>query len=293
MKRKKIRVGYAACALTIVVLLAVCQLLFEYPTVTMKAVDEGTMELHALDVGQADCTLIRAEAGYVLVDTGEAVTARRVVAYLRRAGVDRLAYLVLTHPDSDHIGGAPAVLAAIPTDAVILPRLHESDRPQTEVYLALEEALATSYARVIEATAGDIMRVGALQLTILAPLHEDYEDINDYSVVVHMDFGTTSFLFTGDATAPVEAELLEKYTDELLRSTLFQAGHHGANTSNTKDFVAAVAPEIVVVSCGANAFGHPSGEALVSYALAGATVYKTGEEGTIVFVSDGTEIRKK
>ena len=293
MKRKKIRVGYAACALTVVVLLAVCQLLFEYPIVTMKAVDEGTMELHALDVGQADCTLIRTEAGYVLVDTGEAVTARRVVAYLRRAGVDRLAYLVLTHPDSDHIGGAPAVLAAIPTDAVILPRLHESDRPQTEVYLALEEALATSCARVIEATAGDIMRVGALQLTILAPLHDDYEDINDYSVVVRMDFGETSFLFTGDATAPVEAELLEKYTDELLRSTLFQAGHHGANTSNTKDFVAAVAPEIVVVSCGANAFGHPSGEALVSYALAGATVYKTGEEGTIVFVSDGTEIRKK
>lgn len=293
MKRKKFRVGYAACALAIVVLLAVCQLLFEYPTVTMKAVDEGTMELHALDVGQADCTLIRTEAGYVLVDTGEAVTARRVVAYLRRAGVDRLAYLVLTHPDSDHIGGAPAVLAAIPTDAVILPRLHESDRPQTEVYLALEEALATSYARVIEATAGDTMCVGALQLTILAPLHDDYEDINDYSVVVRMDFGETSFLFTGDATAPVEAELLGKYTDELLRSTLFQAGHHGANTSNTKDFVAAVAPEIVVVSCGANAFGHPSGEALVSCALAGATVYKTGEEGTIVFVSDGTEIRKK
>ena len=293
MKRKKFRVGYAACALTIVVLLAVCQLLFEYPTITMKAVDEGTMELHALDVGQADCTLIRTEAGYVLVDTGEAVTARRVVAYLRRAGVDRLAYLVLTHPDSDHIGGAPTVLAAIPTDAVILPRLHESDRPQTEAYLALEEALAASETRVIEATAGDIMRVGALQLTILAPLHDDYEDINDYSVVVRMDFGTTSFLFTGDATAPVEAELLEKYTDELLRGTLFQAGHHGANTSNTKDFVAAVAPEIVVVSCGANAFGHPSGEALVSYALAGATVYKTGEEGTIVFVSDGTEIRKK
>ena len=293
MKRKRGDVRYILCALTVAVILAVCQILFEYPIVTMKAVSAGTVEFHALDVGQADCTLILTEAGCVLVDTGDVATGRRVVSYLRRAGVERLAYMVLTHPDSDHIGGAPAVLSEIPTDTVILPELHGSDRPQTEVYLALEEALAAADVSVAKAVAGDTMRLGELDLTLLAPLHGDYEDINDYSVVIRMDFGETSFLFTGDAMASVEAELLERYTDGQLDCTLFQAGHHGANTSNTQDFVAAVSPEIVVVSCGANAFGHPSGEALVSYALAGAEVYKTGEAGTLVFVSDGKEIRKK
>lgn len=282
------------CFVAVVAFLAIYQCLFSYSVPSMRGLAEGTMDVHFMDVGQADCTLIRTEDGHILIDTGDVPTGDRVARYLRRARVERLSYLILTHPDSDHIGGAAAVLSAVPVDRVILPRICEEDVPETDVYQALVTALAAlPEIAVIEAVSGEALSLGDVRLTILAPNADDYEDINDYSVAIRVDFGQTSLLFTGDAMATSEAEMLARYPDGMLDCTLFQAAHHGANTSNTRAFLAAVSPETVVISCGANSFGHPSGEALAAYALVGAEVFRTCEEGTMIFVSDGKEIRKK
>ena len=256
---------------------------------------EGTLEVHIVDVEQADCTLMIGEAGNVLIDAGDVETADEVAQYLRNLGITRLEYAIFTHPDADHIGGAATVISNFDIANVILPDLHESDVPTTKVYAnmiaALEQKTETN---VIPATPGEVYEIGELKMKILAPLSENYSNINDYSVVARFDFGATSFLFTGDALEKSEGEMLARYPASELRSDFFQAGHHGASNANTPEFIRAVSPKIVAVSCGAdNKYGHPTKEALASFAAVNATVYRTDELGTMVFVSDGEEIVKK
>ena len=293
MQIRKRRVILASFALLLILVAAVYQRLVGFPERRLPSLREGTVEIHVIDVDQADCTLIRTAEGYILIDAGEAETGADVVKYLRATGVETISYAVFTHPDSDHIGGAAAVFDAFSVERVILPSIQESDVPDTEIYRAFREALEQGRMNEISATAGQIYSMGDVKLTVLAPNSPDYDAINDYSVALRVDFGDTSFLFTGDAEAASEKEMLALCSPELLDCTFFHAGHHGASTSNTDSFLAAVSPEIVAVSCGENAFGHPSGEALVSFARIGADVYRTDEEGTMIFVSDGIGIIKK
>lgn len=256
---------------------------------------EGTLEVHIVDVDQADCTLMIGEAGNVLIDAGDVETADEVAQYLRNLGITRLEYAIFTHPDADHIGGAATVISNFDVANVILPDLHESDVPTTKVYANMIAALEQKpETNVIPATPGEVYEIGELKMKILAPLSENYSNINDYSVVARFDFGATSFLFTGDALDKAEGEMLARYPASELRADFFQAGHHGASNANTPEFIRAVSPKIVAVSCGANnKYGHPTKEALASFAAVSATVYRTDELGTMIFVSDGEEIVKK
>ena len=255
----------------------------------------GSAEIHIVDVGQADCTLILTDAGNILIDAGDTDTKDEVAAYLQSVGVSHLAYAVFTHPDADHIGGAATVLRGTDVENVILPVLDESDVPTTKVYEEMLTAIEEDEdIGVIAARAGDTYQLGDLKFEILAPLSENYSNINDYSVSIMFDFGNTSMLFTGDALEVSEREMLERYSSAKLKADFFQAGHHGARNANTVEFMRAVSPSIVAVSCGAdNKYGHPTEEALAAYAEVGATVYRTDELGTLIFVTDGKEIVKK
>ena len=256
---------------------------------------EGTLEVHIVDVDQADCTLLMCEGGNVLIDAGDVETADEVVQYLKGLGITQLAYAIFTHPDADHIGGAAAVIESFDIKGVILPELHEGDVPTTKVYERMVAALeAKTETDVIPATPGESYEIGELKMKILAPLSENYTNINDYSVTARFDFGATSFLFTGDALEKSEGEMLDRYPASELKADFFQAGHHGAKNANTLDFVRAVSPSIVAVSCGKdNKYGHPTDEALASFAAVNATVYRTDELGTMIFVSNGEEITKR
>lgn len=256
---------------------------------------EGTLEVHIVDVDQADCTLIISEAGNVLIDAGDVETADEVAQYLTELGITKLEYAIFTHPDADHIGGAATVISEFDVANVILPALHEGDVPTTKVYERMITALENkTETDVIAAEAGAEYAIGELKMKILAPLSENYTNINDYSVTARFDFGATSFLFTGDALEKSEGEMLAHYPASELHADFFQAGHHGAKNANTADFVRAVSPSIVAVSCGKdNKYGHPTDEALASFAAVNATVYRTDELGTMIFISNGEEITKK
>ena len=277
----------------IVAVIALAQFLYGVPVAKMPVARDGTIEIHAIDVGQADCTLIRWADGAILIDAGDEATEKDVLKYLRFAGVERLDCAIFTHPDSDHIGGADGLLKALDVGCVIIPSIPEDHAPQTETYVAFLTALFETCAEVVEMKAGDSLQVGALSIRVLAPQSAVYDEINDYSLVLRIDFGETSFLFTGDATEIVEQELLGNCAFEDLDCDFFQAGHHGSSTSNTEAFVQVVSPEIVVISCGENSFGHPSGEALLAFREAGAEVLRTDRDGTVVLVSDGEKITIK
>ena len=112
-------------------------------------------------------------------------------------------------------------------------------------------------------------------------------------MVVRVDFGATSFMFTGDAEDVSEREILDRYPTSELKCTLYKAAHHGAAESNTAEFLKAVGPEIIAISCGeGNNYGHPHAEAMERFENTGAVIYRTDLLGTLKFISDGTTLTK-
>lgn len=274
--------------------------IFGEPTPTPPVTEvEGTMELHVIDIGQGDCLLIKTDAGFILIDTGDKSSANEETlrSYLKVQGATTLEYAIFTHMDADHIGSADMVLKEFDVKRVIMPALDESDIPTTVVFEDMITALENSAdTEVIEAVSGTVYELGGMTMKIVAPNDSDYpkNDKNNYSVAVRLDFGSTSFLLTGDAEELAEKQMLAAYPKDVLDCDFFKAAHHGSSGSNTKAFLEAVTPKIVAVSCGANnKYGHPHAEALGRFDAVGATVYRTDLEGTLVFVSDGTTITKK
>lgn len=295
MARRKRRGGLLSTVVAVILIIAAIFYNYfdggERPTEVVS----GTVDVYILDVGQADCTVIRSEGGDILIDAGDTDTQNEIVEMVRATGVTKLKYAIFTHPDSDHIGGADEIVNGFEIENVILPDIHESDIPTTKVYEKMITAIELSEnTNVIAAVSGEEYDIGELKMKLLAPNSDNYSNINDYSVAARFDFGATSFLFTGDALETSEEEMLNTYPAGELKCTFFQAGHHGAANANTLDFIKAVSPEIVAVSCGKdNKYGHPTDKALEAYAAVGAKVYRTDELGTIVFTSDGTTVSKK
>lgn len=260
---------------------------------------EGTLELHVIDIGQGDSLLVKTEAGFILIDSGDkdAAYEAKLRSYLQAEGVTSLAYAIFTHMDADHIGSADMVLEEFDVKRVIMPDLDESDIPTTKVFEEMITALENSTeTEIIAAEAGTVYTLGEMKMTVLGPLEKNYPngDRNNYSVCVRLDFGETSFLLTGDAEELAEEQMLAKYKNGELDCDFFKAGHHGSAGSNTEAFLKAVTPEIVAVSCGAgNSYEHPHKQAMDRFAAVGAVVYRTDLEGDLVFVSDGKTIVKE
>ena len=117
----------------------------------------------------------------------------------------------------------------------------------------------------------------------------EYSETNNTSIVLRVDFGGTSFLFTGDMETKAEKDLLDQGAD--LSATVLKVGHHGSDTSSSYSFLREVMPEYAVISVGENNdYGHPNDDVLSRLRDAGTTVYRTDEQGTIVAVSDGTTV---
>ncbi len=272
----------------------------ETTTAPVPPVDEAaTMELHVIDIGQGDSLLVKTADGFILIDTGDKINKyeQALRTYLDKEGVKTLEYVIFTHMDSDHIGNAVAVLEGYEVKNIIMPNLDESDIPTTNVFENMIAAIeADETAQVIAAMPGREYLLGGMKMTVLGPLGDDYPsgDRNNYSVCVRLDFGETSFLLTGDAEERAEKEMLARYTNGELDCDFFKAGHHGANTSNTAAFLAAITPKYVAVSCGeGNKYLHPHTEALERFGEIGATVWRTDLDGDLVFVSDGKTITKE
>ena len=126
---------------------------------------------------------------------------------------------------------------------------------------------------------------------ILAPL-DDYDDLNNYSVVLRLTYGSTSYLFTGDAENAAESDILK--AGENVDADVLKVGHHGSSTSTSKKFLEAVSPDICVIQCGAgNSYGHPHAETIDAIENIGAEWYSNDRNGNIIIYSDGERIYAK
>ncbi len=255
--------------------------------------DLGTLEIHMIDVGQGDCILIRAPEGDMLIDSGDksSATETAIKTYLADEGVKDLEYVIFTHSDSDHIGAADYIMDTYAVDTVIMPT---DDVRTTVVYREMMESIEGNGAKVTDALPGATYSIGDMTFKILAPNSSKYSDVNNYSVVIRVDFGESSFLLTGDAEKKSEEEMVARYTSGELDCDVLKVGHHGSRTSSQTAFLALVTPEAAMISCGeGNSYEHPHNEAIERLRgyMDEEDIYRTDLVGDVIFVTDGEIIK--
>lgn len=242
------------------------------------------LEVHYIDVGQGSATLLKSGRHAMLIDTGDSDQGTKIQLYLTKQGVENLDYLVLTHPDADHIGGAPVVITKFGIGQLFLSNYEKDNKTTQKVRDAMQyKGLTASDYQV-----GDTFALGNASFTILGPAKE-YADSNNASIVIIVQNGNNRFLFTGDCEAEAEADLIASGAD--LSADVYLAGHHGSDTASSQAFMDAVSPTYAVISCGeGNSYGHPHAEVLNRFRSMGIQVFRTDEQGSVVAESDGTGI---
>nr|WP_289038016.1 MBL fold metallo-hydrolase [uncultured Allobacillus sp.] len=244
----------------------------------------GNLTVHYIDVGQGDATLLRAVEGEetynLLIDAGD-WTGDEVVSYLLAQSVESLDVVIGTHIHADHIGQLDEVIQNFPVEEVWMTGNVHTTGAFENVLTAIEQ----SDASYVEPRSGEEFEIGPFLVEVYHPT-ELSGDFNDDSISTRVTYGDVRFLFTGDAEAGAEDEMLAAGFD--LNADIFQLGHHGSSTSNTPAFVQAVNPDVAIYSAGLdNDYGHPHYETVELMKEMGIDLYGTDAHGTIVVESDG------
>ena len=256
------------------------------PSVAPPSITQD-LTVHFLDVGQADSIFIELPNDEtMLIDAGNAADDDYIIDYVKDSGHETLNYLVATHPHEDHIGGMASVIKTFEIGSIYMPKVSANTRTFEDLLLAIQEKGHT----IKTAKAGvSIIDADILKVEIIAPNSTTYDDLNDYSTVVKIIYGSTSFLFMGDAETVSENEITTDVNVDVMK-----VGHHGSSSSTGQAFLDKVTPKYAIISVGAdNSYGHPTKEILDRLEDIKANVYRTDENGTIVITSDGSDISVK
>lgn len=269
-------------------------LVLAFSLMWMIVVREGdTLRVAFLDVGQGDAIFIEHKGVQILIDGGRDGKVLSVLGDVMPFWDRSIDMVIATHPDADHIGGLPEVLERFFVGRVI----ESGNTSDTNVYEAFVHNIEKEACVHEIARAGHVIILSdSVYLEFLFPDRSEEEvaqwEPNTASLVARLVHGETSFLLTGDAPSSVEMYLTGIYGNGL-KSDILKAGHHGSDTSSAAAFLAAADPEAVVISAGCdNSYGHPDKEVMNRIEALGAEPLETCEEGTIIFESDGENIKR-
>lgn len=247
-------------------------------------VPDGEMEVHFIDVGQADCALLASGGHFMLIDGGNNDDAEHIVTYLQNAGVKKLDLVVGTHPHEDHIGSLDAAIEAFDIGAVYMPDVSAD----TETYRDVLDAVKGKGLQVQHPVPGDVLDFNGLPVEIFGPVKE-YSNLNNHSIVLRVSVGETAFLFTGDVEIEGEYDILEQGFD--ISADVLKVSHHGSSGSSVEEFLAYTDADYAVISVGEeNIYDHPEAVTLKRLQNYGMEIYRTDEQGTIVCDTDGKNI---
>lgn len=244
----------------------------------------GKLSVHFIDVGQADCILIQGNDGKsMLIDAGNNDDADTIVNYIQKQNITKFDYVVGTHPHEDHAGSLDTVINAFEVENIIMPKVSHN----TQTYLDVLTAIKNKGLKITTPVPGTEYKLGDAAFTLVAPNSDNYEELNNYSVSIKLTHGENSFLFTGDAEAVSENEMLKHD----LKSDVLKVGHHGSDSSTTPQFLNKASPKYAIISVGKdNKYGHPSTTILDRLTAANIEIYRTDQDGTIIATSDGEKI---
>lgn len=253
------------------------------------------MIVSVMDVGQGLCVVVLAPDGTSMVfDAGRSGDRIEniVIPYLEEIGVTEIDYLVVSHPDQDHIGGMPRLLDRMPVRHFIDPAIPTTN----QTYGHTLERVIEYDINPILARAGMSIDMGpGVQADVLWPIEPFLEsagepNTNENSTVIQISFGDVTFLLTGDIEQRAEARLVETFANDELQSDVLLIAHHGSRSSSTAEFLDAVSPSVAVIPVGLNnPYGHPHNEVMQRIRFRGIAIHRTDLDGTVEIVTDGVQ----
>ncbi|MBT2701383.1 MBL fold metallo-hydrolase [Bacillus sp. ISL-40] len=251
----------------------------------IKTQAASKMTVHYINVGQGDSIYIKTANGDDIIIDGGNKDGSDVVAYLKKQGVKDIEVMVATHPDVDHIGGLDEVLNAFKVKSVYAPKVSHT----TQAYSDFLNAVKREGVGIKAVVKGLRIPLKGVTATFVAPVKTYGSDLNDWSAVLRIVYGSKSFLFTGDAEFKSETDMIN--SKQTLRSDVLKVGHHGAKTSTSIAFLNAVKPTYAVISVGkGNSYGHPTSDTLNRLKAANVKVFRTDQQGHIIASTDGKTI---
>lgn len=243
------------------------------------------LKVHYLDVGQGDSIFIELPNNEtMLIDAAESYQSEKIINYLKNLNYQKIDYVIGTHPHTDHIGGLKEIINTFEIGKIYMPKVVST----TKTYESLLMAIKDKNLKINTAKAGiSIIDTDTLKINILAPNNNTYTELNNYSVVTKITYGTTKFLFMGDAEKLSENEIKEDVTADVIK-----IGHHGSNTSSSINFIKKVNAKYGIISVGLNnKYNLPKEETITNWENSGTKIYLTSINGTIRASSDGTNIK--
>ena len=286
-RRKKKKTSFDYLMIIVVMLFAL------YMAVTNQSkadeielpLDSGVLEVHFIDVGQADSILIHCKSENALIDAGKSDSDKVLIPYFNKLGINKFKYVFGTHAHEDHIGSMDDVILNYDIGKFYMPDVMTTTKTFENVLDALEKKEYYFDTPKIDET----FNVCNATLRVLY-IGNDSSDLNSTSIVIRMDYGKNSFLFTGDATSEIEKKLLDKDIDV----DVLKVAHHGSQYSSTLSFLKSVKPEYAVISVGEkNTYNHPSDTILRRLKVLNVETYRTDKNGTIIIGSDGNVLNIK
>lgn len=284
----------------LVIFLFVCRYIPYIKPVPVEAVEhlDSVLEIHMIDVGQAESILIVQGKHAMLIDTGDMFDGKTVVGYLQSVGINKLDAVIITHYHNDHSGGMHDVLSAIEVKKVVGMRGKYISTMQ-ELFWYSDMQISRTVSSMVhlkrislespykEAGILRTMWLGDAEVDFLS--QETHTDIvNNKSIVMKISYKDVSALLTGDSQKEVEDSLLEAEID--VSADILNIGHHGSKTSTSMDFLEKVNPEYALISCGEdNEYGHPNSFVMEKLQNENARVYRTDLDGDVVLETDGTK----
>ncbi len=244
---------------------------------------EGEIQVHVLDVGNADAIVLFCDGRAMLIDAGEYNDGEQVAQFLKEYDVAHLDYVVATHPDADHIGGMQEVLRHVTVGEYLTPLIPKGQEPQTQSYKELTAYLTERRIKVTHPSVGMVRTLGTARFTVLSAAIQP-EDMNDRSLVCRVEYRENRFLFMGDAGREVDTRLAAADAD----ADFLKVAHHGGNDATSAAFLNKVTPSVAVISCGVdNTYNHPHEEVLDRLANHTSAVYRTDRHGTVTVTGNG------
>ena len=307
-KNNKIQVLFRL-ALSLVVILGflvvffLCDgILYFKPQVAVTSSHANELEVHFIDVGQGDASLIKFPNNKImLIDTGESSQSDKLIDYLDEFmslnNIEKIDYLVLTHPDADHVGGTKELTLNFDIKLAFRPKylsISESMMDDSSTYKVFEtatyeETISSLYESQIEmkySQSGITFDEGGATVEFLSPIEDTYSSSNNYSAVIKISYEQKSFLFMGDAEDDVETQLVEKYGN-LLDVDVLKVSHHGSDTASSDKFLKIVTPTYACISVAKeNKYDLPSESVIERLVDCGSEVITTSENGSFAIALD-------